>query len=463
MTRSPYDENLQVYSLTANYKVLGGTITATANQFDRKLAYNFDSTPILVSFGVPVPAETLEPQKRKVTSTELRYASKFSGPVNVVVGGFYEYTKSDLAVAVLATDANGVPIGPFSSENSQDALAHPGTGSTFFGRTDHRESNQYAGFGEVTFDITSKLSLLGGLRYFSEDLSGLQVQTHPFGGFPSSPVFVPTTESGSFSKLTYKVNASYKLDPAALLYATISSGFRSGGVNALSQPFEPIPLSYGPDSLTNYEIGSKGRLFDGRLTYDVDVFYIDWTNIQVGNTTADGAFNFVGNAGEAEVIGFEFELNARLFDHLSATLSGSYQDASLTRGQVQDPLHPNPALGVAGDRIQNVPRFQGFFGLDYTRPIRGDLKGTAALDVAYRGSAANQIHGAANPFNVRLAPYTLFNLRLGVSNRNTSATFFVRNLTNERAQIDAINSSQDPTGLLTVRPRTIGVTLTRTF
>ncbi|QXQ07491.1 TonB-dependent receptor [Sphingosinicellaceae bacterium] len=463
VVRSPYNEHLEIYSLTGNYQALGGTFTATVNQFNRKFDFNFDSTPILVSFGVPVAAVTQQPQKRQVTSSELRYASKFDGPINFVVGGFYERTDFDLSVAVLATDASGLPIGPFSSENSADALAHPGTGSTFFGRTDHRGSDQYAGFGEVTFDITSKFQVVGGLRYFAEDTNGVQVQTHPFGGFPASPVLVETPEKGSFHKLTYKVNASYKLDPAALLYATVSTGFRSGGVNSQDQPFEPIPLSYGPDSLTNYEGGAKGRLFDGRVTYNADAYYIVWTNIQVANTTTDGAFRYTGNAGKAEVKGVELELNARLFDYLSATVSGSYQDARLTKGQVQiDPANPDLALGVKGDHIQNVPKWQGFVGLDYTRPINENLKGIAAIDISYRGSADNQLH-AANPYNVHLEAYTMFNLRLGVSNKDWAGTFFVRNLTNKRAQIDAINSSQDPTGLLTVRPRTIGATVTRSF
>ncbi len=62
-----------------------------------------------------------------------------------------------------------------------------------------------------------------------------------------------------------------------------------------------------------------------------------------------------------------------------------------------------------------------------------------------------------------LAPYTLINLRLGVINGPWSVTAFARNLTDKRAQVSAINSSQDPDALLTVRPRTIGLTATRKF
>ena len=70
----------------------------------------------------------------------------------------------------------------------------------------------------------------------------------------------------------------------------------------------------------------------------------------------------------------------------------------------------------------------------------------------------------ATHFNfVGLAPYALLNLRLGVLNGPWTVNAFARNLTDKRAQVSAINSSQDPDALLTVRPRTVGVNLTRKF
>jgi len=62
---------------------------------------------------------------------------------------------------------------------------------------------------------------------------------------------------------------------------TVSTGFRSGGLNAVSEPFEPIPSSYKPDSLINFELGTKGRLFEGRFDYQLDAYFIRWDNIQV--------------------------------------------------------------------------------------------------------------------------------------------------------------------------------------
>ena len=461
VTRSPWSDRLSIFGLTATYKMATGTLTGTTNQYNRKLDFNFDSTPILVSFGVPVPAESMEPQTRDVNSTELRYASDFASPVNFVAGAYRQYETNDLTVNVVTTNDLGVPDGPFSTANSQDALNFPGVGHTFFGRTDDRTTTQYAGFGEVTWKITPDLAVVGGLRYFSEKLEGVQEQTHPFGGFPPGPTLVSDADPTiTYNKVTYKVNISYKFNESVLAYATVSTGFRGGGLNAVSEPFEPIPRSFAPDTLTNYELGAKGRLFDGLLDYQVDAYLIHWNNIQIQETTADGAFPFTGNAGTAQVKGTEFEFTARPIQYLKASFAGSYQHAYLTSDNAAA-VKSNPTLGVTGEDIPDVPKVQFSLGLNYTRPIYNDWSGMVATDINYRGSENSYF--ASNPFNIPLASYTLLNLRFGVLNGPWTVTAFARNLTDKRAQISAINSSQDPEALLTVRPRTIGLTINRTF
>jgi iron complex outermembrane receptor protein len=462
VTQSPWVDNLSVYGLKFDYKFAGGTLTGTTNQYNRKLNFNFDSTPILVSFAVPVPAESMEPQTRNLNSSELRYASAFDSPVNFVAGVYRQYETNNLIVNVIATDDLGLPSGPFSRANSQDALNFPGVGHTFFGRTDQRTTTEYAGFGEVTWKITDALTATGGLRYFTENLEGVQEQTHPFGGFPPSGQPGPIADpSQTFNKVTWKENISYKVSDGLLAYETVSTGFRGGGLNAVSEPFEPIPRSFSPDTLINFELGAKGRLAGGMFDYQADLYLIRWNNIQVNETTADGAFNYTGNAGTAKVKGVEFEFGARPIEYFRASIAGSYQHAYLTQGATAAQKKANPTLGVTGEDIPNVPRFQVDVGLNYTRPITTAWNGMVAADANYRGAVNSYF--ASNKFNIPLSSYTLVNLRAGVQNNLWSITAFARNLTNKRAQVSAINSSQDPVGLLTVRPRTIGVTVSRNF
>ncbi len=461
VTRSPWSDSLKVYGATLKWHTEFGELTATSHQFNRNTGFTFDSTPILVSFGVPVPAETLEPRERRSNSSEARFATALNSPVNFVVGAFREQTTQDLAVDVITTNALGFVSGPFSSANSADALNFPGVGDTFFGRSDHRGDVQWAGFGEATWKVTPRLTAVAGARYFTESLEGFQVQTHPFGGFPpGTPTEVPLFDPHqSFHKVTWKGNLSYKFNEAALAYATVATGFRSGGLNAKSEPFEPIPAAYAPDNLTNYELGIKGRLADGLFEYQLDGYLIDWNDIQVQLTTADAAFVYQGNAGKAQVKGAEFELRARPFRYLTGTLTGSYQHAVLTQGASAQQKVLNPTLGVTGDRIPNVPDFQFSAQLDYTHPVVGDCLASLGADVTYRGAV--NAYFASNPFDLPLPSYTLLNLRAGVIYGEWTVTAFVHNAGNERAQVSAINSTQDPYALLTVQPRTIGLTVTR--
>ncbi|HEY2779918.1 MAG TPA: TonB-dependent receptor [Steroidobacteraceae bacterium] len=463
VTLSPWSDNLKIFGLTVEYKTGFGTITGTTNQYNRTTDFTFDSTPVLVSFDVPVPAETLEPRTRKVNSSEVRFASDLSSPVNFVAGVFREHETQDLAVQVITTGGNGLVTGPFSTSTAQDALDFPGVGNTFFGRTDQRSDTQYAGFGEATWKITDAWTAVAGVRYFTETLNGVQTQTHPFGGFPGAPNLVPVNDpEQTFNKVTWKISSSYKFSDELLAYGTISTGFRSGGLNAVSEPFEPIPPAYSPDSLTNYELGAKGRLFGGMFDYQADVYVIKWDNMQVQETTADGAFVYLGNAGTARVKGVEFEFTAHPFEYLSANFTGSYQDAYLTEGASAAQYALNPTLGRTGDSIPNVPKFQMNLGLNYTAPISGTWQGVLAGEVTYRG-AMNAYFASNTSFNIPLDSFALLNLRAGVINGPWSVMAFARNLTDKRAQVSAINSSQDPDALLTVRPRTIGLTATRKF
>ena len=91
LTQSPWNDNLTIFGATINYDTGVGTVTGTANEYNRHTGFSFDSTPILVSYAVPVPAETFEPRNREVTSSELRYASAFDSPVNFVAGVYREH------------------------------------------------------------------------------------------------------------------------------------------------------------------------------------------------------------------------------------------------------------------------------------------------------------------------------------------------------------------------------------
>ncbi len=463
LTRSPWDETIEVYSLTGEYDFDLGNIVATTNYFDRDIRFVFDSSPILFFFGVPIPGITIQPQSRRIWSNELRYASKFDGPFNFVAGGFYSKEKSDFDVQVVRSNDFGEPRGPFSRLNEDDALINP-DGNTFFGRFDNNRLRQYALFGEATFEFTPTISGTVGARYFNSRQTSRQETTHPFGGFgPNPPGILSNRDTDS--KTTYKFNLNWKPNEDVLIYATAAQGFRTGGLNQADLPFASgIPRGFDSDSLWNYELGSKLTLADGRVWFNTAVYHIDWSNIQVRALDATGAFPFTTNAGSATVDGAELDVTARILSGATFTIGASYQNAELTDDQPGPETGPRPVnLGLDGDKIPNVPKFIGSVNLDVERPLSGTLNYIVHADVSYRGSSHTTLGRERDGFDVRLDSYALANLRVGIKNDDWTAVIFARNLFDKRAQVDAISSDQDPLALITVRPRTIGISLTRDF
>jgi len=462
LTRSPYDDTAQIYGATAEYNFSSGSIVATSNYFDRDIRFVFDSSPILFFFGVPIPGITIQPQKRTIWSNELRYASKFDGPFNFVAGGFYSEETSNFRTEVIRSNNLGEPAGAFSPLDSDDALSSP-TGNTFFGRFENQKLKQYAFFGEATFALTNTLKATGGIRYFHNDALSVDQQTHPFGGFGSSPPFTPQTNVAVDQKVTYKGNVSWKPSSGILIYGTVASGFRTGGTNQADLPFASgIPRTYGADSLTNFEVGTKLTLLGGKLTIDAAAYHIDWSNIQIRALDATQAFPFTTNAGTAAVDGVEADVNIALARGISVDIGGSYQYARLTQNQPGD-IVADPTLGRDGDNIPNVPRFNSNISLDVNRPLTGRFNYLVHIDTNYRGSSHTTLGRSRNPFDTTLDNYSLTNVRLGVENGPWKVEGFVRNLFDARAQIDSISSSQDPLAYITVRPRTIGIAASRKF
>lgn len=461
LTRSPLIDEIHIYSLTAEYELQHGAIVATTNFFDRELHYYYDSSPVLFSFGLPIAGVVYQPQTRQIWSNEIRYASKLDGPVNFVTGTFYSEERSDFEVRVLRSDAGGRPIGTFSPLDSDDALLTP-IGNTFFGRYDNREIDQYAIFGELSLEVTPTLKVTGGARYFHSNLGAVQQTTHNFGG-SGGAVFLPETNQDSDQRTTYKANISWKPIEDVLVYATAAQGFRTGGLNQANLLFiSDIPRSYRSDVLWNYEIGTKLSLFQGQLRLDAAAYRIDWSDVQVAATDPTGTFPYVTNAGSAAVNGFEASIIGRLADGIVLELTGAYQDAQLTADQ-PGPV-PRPAsLGLDGDPIPNIPRFSGSINLDVDRPLKEQLSYLLHADLSWRDSSHTKLRRNVDPFDVRLASYALVNLRAGLVYDEWTVAIFARNLFDKRAEVDAIASLQDPLALLTVRPRTIGVSLTKTF
>jgi len=467
ITKSPRKDDFDLFGATLRYDVGFGNVSLAASQYKHDIDFTFDSTPILLFFGVPIAGITQQPQEYKTKMAELRFASDFDSPFNFVTGAYYQKDENEFNVHVVTTDGSGGPM-PFNALNSDDALLNGG--NTFFGRTRSDEVEQKAVFGEATFKFAERWTLLAGLRWSDADLQSIQATLHAFAPTGPAPVAgeqIGTTVNGNAvgllkqdgSATLPKVSLSLQATDDVLFYALYSEGFRVGGINNGNQPFAPgIPETFKSDDLKNYEMGIKSRWLENRLQLNATVFHIKWDDIQVEPRDPVGNIPFTTNGGAADVTGVEWSLDSLLTDRLSLTFTGTYFfEHELSEDQ---PVLPGASdfviIGRKGDEIPNTPDVQLYGQLRYEVPIFGRST-TFSLDATYRGKT-NTEFVPSSPFNITLDAYTLVNAvaRMDVTDR-LQVGVFVKNLTDELALYDGVGTFQDPEAVVAAQPRTLGV------
>jgi iron complex outermembrane receptor protein len=184
--------------------------------------------------------------------------------------------------------------------------------------------------------------------------------------------------SAKFSETTPMVSITRFLTPGAtldsgMIYGSISEGYLTGAFNDEINPnnpgFDPAQraniiaiIPYGPEFITNYEVGFKGALFDSRLRLSAAAFLMDYTDKQEAITVdnSDGRFGpdpnleYTQNAADVEVTGIEFSLQASPWDGGFISLDLGYLDSKYSNFKVPDLDNPTgPLVDVSATSIAN--------------------------------------------------------------------------------------------------------------
>lgn len=445
-----YEDELDIFQLALDYDLGFGSIHASSALLNRDVFFRFDSTPLLIFFGVPLPfalAVVDQPDEREIWTNEIRFASDLGGRFEYVVGAFYQESTRDFESNVISTDLNGVPTG-----------IEP----DIFGRVSSFDIDQVAFFGEATFDITPQLQGLFGIRYFDYTQDSFSIETLPFGGFDPGEQPIPDpARSTSESDVTFKASLSYALNEDVNVYALYSEGFRQGGTNSTGFGNAIIiPEEFEPDTIDNYEVGAKTTWLDGRMIINLSAYRIDWNNIQTQEQEPVQGFNFIGNAGKARVEGFELELFSQLTSRLQLNVGVGYQDARLTEDQPV--LEVETPVGKDGDPIPFVPEWSANAALQYEFPISGPWRGHLRGDYSYTGSSQTQFNDDGEFFNEQSA-YNILDLRIGMESDIWRVSVYVDNVFDKRAELTIVENRAVPLSIFTNRPRTAGVSVRRNF
>jgi len=327
-------------------------------------------------------------------------------------------------------------------------------------------TRSFAVFGEATFSLTDTFRVTGGLRYTKDNKQQLtEAHTYPFVGFapPPAPPLTPiildlqtdATSDVDFDKVTWKAGVEYDMGPRSLLYATVSTGFKSGILySALGENYSK------PERLTAYTIGTKNRFFDNTLQLNVEAFYWDYKDQQVSHLApvlvAPGIYGPVfktENAGSATIYGAEAELlwQPTPDDLLSINLQYlhskydemDYQAYSVSGAApvVGCAITPTSLVGASptaaifdvdcsGRPLTNAPRWVLNAGYQHSFDLGGAGKLTAGVDTRVESSRYLSIDFMPE---VKQGSYMMSNARITyeTASGQFALTGFVNNLEDE--------------------------------
>lgn len=395
----------------------------------------------------------------KKTSHELRVASPTENRFKVVAGLFYQKQTHNIEQR-------------YRIDNLATATEVPGWPDTLWLTKQLRTDRDYAAFADGTFDLTDQLSITGGIRFFKYKNSlegffgfGLGYSSRTGVGACFAPTAVveggPCTNIDTTTKgdgHTYRINATYKFDDDKMVYATLSTGFRPGGVNRRGgQP------PYDADFLKNHEIGWKTSWMGNRLRWNGAIFYEKWNDYQFSFLGANGLTE-IRNGGKAKMKGVESDINWLVADGFTLQGAAAYTDAELSQDYVPDPSAPPEAL--KGTSLPVTAKFKGNLTARYEWMI-GDMEAHLQSSVVYTGSAYPDLRIVDRAVTGKLPSSTTVDFSFGVNKDSWRVEAFAKNLFDDDGQNDRF--VQCATAVCTrvytipIRPRTIGVRFGQSF
>jgi iron complex outermembrane recepter protein len=387
-------------------------------------------------------------------SNELRFTSPADYRLRAILGAFYQKQTDEIRAE-------------FNIPNLPVFYQVTGQQNVYYLSQMPRADHDYAAFGDLTFDVTEKLKLIGGIRFFwventlygffgfndngystsaGEHLckaEGNPILTIPgnynSGKLPCVNTDKKVVENGE----THRISLQYQFDPNAMMYGTYSTGFRPGGNNRL-----PLAGSYSSDTLTNYEIGWK-TTWAHKLRFNGAVFYEKWYGAQ---TAVQGQFGITSivNTGNAKSEGVEAELNWQATEHLNLSANATilFKDETTTlfceptsAGVPQSTCTGAAIAAEPGTRMPGIPlnkangiaRYQFEMGR-YNSFVQGT--------VVYQSGTTYSLENTRN-FAGETPAFGTFNLSAGIAQNSWTLEAYINNVFDERGQLGKNSECND--------------------
>lgn len=448
-----HDVKYRVYNATLNWNLGWASLTSSTSHSTQKQRIRDDATynlggAIEEAFGTPNDLFLAQNTNLRKFTQEVRLSSNGSATFDWLAGVYYTNEHGALRQGYTA-----VAPGTLDPLPGLPLLVALNLDSTY---------KEYAAFANTTIHFGPRWDLDVGGRYSHNKQDAVQGQDGALVG-GASTYYANSSEH----VFTWALAPKFKIDDRNSVYVRAAKGFRPGGPNVLPPNAPPgTPTSYRSDSVLSYEAGFKSLSRDGKLSFDVAAFHIDWKDIQLLATVNGFGVNTNGVGATSD--GVEFDVTFRPVSGLRLSANGAWTDARLDGdtsplvGGLKDdrlPFSPKYSVGLMADYRWNLtPTTPAFAGLS----LRHLARQSGAFDADFR---------TANGRQRELPSYDVIDGHVGVDIGTWTVEAYAKNLGNSHGKTSTSAQTANganiyPNGAIStgvIAPRTVGLTLTKEY
>ncbi|MDR7154016.1 outer membrane receptor protein involved in Fe transport [Sphingobium xenophagum] len=372
--------------------------------------------------------------------------------------------------------------------------------SVTFNEFDSR-MRSYGLFANGEYQVTPQLTVQGGIRYTKNKQEASYCYSDPTGTgaavlfgaalnsvpitiaagqcFPTTgdlllgtaaSTLTPVNQSLSEDNISFRVGANYKFDGGALIYATVSQGYKAGIFSAIgaSRANQYSPATQ--EKVIAYEGGFKAPFANGALQFNGAAFYYDYSNKQVRGRVQDVIFGLLEkmlNVPKSYVFGLEGELVARPTQGLRLSAGATYLKSKVTSdySATADGFAVYNAAGYTGNfkgsELPYTPKFSANVDAQYSVPVSDSLEAFLGGGLTYQSRQNTTFHNDGLPADdFTIDGYALLDVRAGVnsSDGRWRASIYGRNITN-KSYVTAVSTYLDTLIRYRGKPTVYGLSL----
>lgn len=425
-----FDRAIKGVSARINWIVGGGEINAISAYRQSSAVEEYSGVGTNFAFlTTGSQSITRDADQVKTFSQEIRYASPKWNAGDFVAGIYFldENGKRQLANRGLAARTGGVTASTLAEQEV--------------------DTRSYSFFMDGVWRALPSLDVVAGVRYNRDKKIADLVRTD-FAQPRNS--FTATDLSATWSDITPRLALNWRASGNAILYASATRGFTSGGFNTDASSIRALTTPFNPETVTNYELGGKAEWLQNRLRTNISLFRMNYKNKQeLVNNSLTGILT-ITNASEATIKGADVEVAYQPTSVLGFTANYGRLDSKYDRFAVG-------TINFSGNPLASSPRNKYSLASTVRYPL--DTIGVVTGAVSY--AWIDQYNtGAANDSNLMIPGYALVNLSLGWESRDRRwrVQAWAKNLNNTSYILT--RSTQVVRGEYLGEPRTYGLTIT---